>query len=232
MLTESVPENSIHPVNNKRSVDEVDIVRRAADYDGRPLRPSDKPWFCFWNSTITEFFIYLEQPAPPVTRSTTSEVSSLITSSPTVGPSQSSPSSLVQQAPASTAASTQTATTFPAYNPVKPTPTWDHKRDYDVHSPSVSDYPRLIRMVEKRKQNNTVHPYCQQMQVLDNYQIVPIAGAARVIINEISWTPSSATTSIWDTNNKRDSDHLVTLHKRDNLISELQSNCICDWRSY
>lgn len=87
-------------------------------------------------------------------------------------------------------------------------------------------------MVEKRKQNNTVRPYCQQMQVLDNYQIVPIAGAAKVIINEISWTPSSATTSIWDTNNKRDPDHLVTLHKRDNLISELQSNCICDWRSY
>lgn len=231
-LTKLVPEKAIHPVNKRSPINEVEIHRRAADYDGRPLRPSDRPWFCFWNSTITEFFIYLEQPVPPVSRSTTSEANPLITSSASMGAYQSSVTTSLQQAPSSTAATTQTATTFLAHNPVKLLPAKVHNRGYDVHSPLVSDYPKLIRMVEKRKQNNTVRPYCQKMQVLDNYQIVPIAGAAKVVINEIPWTPNSPTTSRWDTNNKRDLSRVLSLHKRDNLISELESNCICDWRSY
>jgi len=124
---------------------------------------------------------------------------------------------------------TQTATTFPAYNPTypgnsaSPTPTsGPKKRSYQASASNISNYPKLIKMVEKRQplDPDVVHvePYCQKMQVLDNWEIVPIPSVETINIEEIQYPTSKP-------NNDK-----VKRFSRD-IISDLQSFCICEWTS-
>lgn len=73
--------------------------------------PTDKPWYCFWNGTILEGFIFVTQDVP--------------------------------------VSSSQT-------------------------SPGLSPYPKLVKIEERRNYRNSVQPYCQQMQILNNYQPGPL----------------------------------------------------------
>ncbi|CAI7658227.1 unnamed protein product [Penicillium pancosmium] len=86
-------------------------------------QPGDKPWFCWWNQTQMEFFIYVNQ--------TTS------------GTSTDATASTNDQMAASTAA----ANSAP-------------KREV-----SIPNYPRKIKVDERRDQPGAVAPYCQQMEV-------------------------------------------------------------------
>jgi len=132
-----------------------------------------------------------------------------------------------------TTSSLPTATTFQAYNPTynsraaNATPTSQHKkRSYESSASNISNYPKLIKMVEKRKplDPNEVHvqPYCQKMQVLDNCEIVAIPTVETICIEEIQY-PTSASTG---TSNKK--------AKREDLrdvVADLESYCICEWTS-
>lgn len=126
-----------------------------------------------------------------------------------------------------------TATTFQAYYPTypghaaDPTPTPSfNKRSYESSASNVSNYPKLIKMVEKRKpfDPNEVHvePYCQKMQVLDNWDIVPVNTVETICIKEIQFP----TPSLGLPNNRK--------AKRDDLrdvVQDLESYCICEWTS-
>ncbi|KAF5867284.1 hypothetical protein ETB97_000053 [Aspergillus alliaceus] len=46
---------------SKRAVSE-DVVVASAFHRLQAVRVGDKPWFCWWNSTVMEFFLYLNQP--------------------------------------------------------------------------------------------------------------------------------------------------------------------------
>jgi hypothetical protein len=61
--------------------------------------PGDRPWFCYWNNTLLEAFIYKSQPAVIAPTPTSSSASSTITPP---------PSSKSTSTPASTPASSQT----------------------------------------------------------------------------------------------------------------------------
>lgn len=130
--------------------------------------------------------------------------------------------------PTKTATAT-TATTFLAYNPTftgRPTEstTWD-KRSYETSAADMKDYPKLIKMVEKRKPADDsvdhVQPYCQKMQVLDDWSIVPIYSEPTICIEEVQYPTST------DNGEKR----LVRKAQRD-VVSDLESYCICEWTSY
>lgn len=214
-------------------------------YDGTPLEPAQQPWFCFWNSTINEFFIYLNEDAPEEPSSTTATYAkyakhtTISEYSPITTPftDDSATSGLALQeltVTTGTSPPSPTATTFQAYNPTYPgraaNPTstsGSKKRSYESSASNISNYPKLIKMVEKRKplDPNEIHvePYCQKMQVLDNWEIVPIATVETICIEEIQY-PTSAFTGIDD---KRKS-------KRDefrDVVSDLESYCICEWTS-
>ena len=68
-------------------------------------------------------------------------------------------------------------------------------------------------MEEKRKPENNIQPYCQQMRILDSGLIVPQEGVS--IINVTETEPSSSSTQ------KRDS--------MDGSTAALGSNCVCEW---
>ncbi|PTU21684.1 hypothetical protein P175DRAFT_0434495 [Aspergillus ochraceoroseus IBT 24754] len=132
-----VPEDTFPSTSvSKRAVSEEDIFisvhhRKRSTYVG------DRPWFCWWNSTAMEFFLYLNE--------TTKEAR------------YSSFSNLVD---ASTTTSTDSST---ATDSSQSTST---KRDT-----SLSNYPRRIKIEEKRDYAEAQSPYCQQMQVMDDGSI-------------------------------------------------------------
>lgn len=125
-------------------------------------------------------------------------------------------------------------TSFAAYNPVynsQAVPTSINKRqetekkDYGTSAPDMTNYPKLIKMVEKRKPADTnalhVKPYCQKMQVLDDWEIVPIKSVETVCIEEMQFPTSKSTMN--PTKHKRRFDR--------DVVADLESYCICEWTS-
>jgi hypothetical protein len=57
-----VPEHSF-PFKDKRSISSDEILARSNmnSYTKSLAQEGDKPWFCVWNSTVFEFFIYVTQ---------------------------------------------------------------------------------------------------------------------------------------------------------------------------
>lgn len=237
-LTHTVPEHALEM--NKRSIDNDIVARSVAAFDGEPLQPSHKPWFCFWNSTINEFFIYLNKHAPgsqfySETHNYPQLSSSQYTTPATTSFSYSSVTSAVaMQENSMTTSPTQAPTTFLAYNPTYPgmtSPTTaanKNKRSYETSAPNVSNYPKLIKMVEKRQPSapsgvQYVQPYCQMMQVLDDWSIVPIGTVSTIPINEIQYQTSTSLAAPSGTSK-------VKRGQRD-IVSDLESYCICEWTS-
>jgi hypothetical protein len=92
----------------------------------------------------------------------------------------------------------------------------------------ATPFPKTIKMVEKRKPNNNIGPYCQQMQVLDNWQIVPIPESDIVDVDEAQFDEF-----ISGGQNQRRSTKYGSMRRRDetDLIGDLESLCICEWRA-
>lgn len=126
-------------------------------------------------------------------------------------------------------------TVFAAYAPTpaaaSPTP-YMMERSYETSAPNVSNYPKLIKMVEKRKPvdpavSGYVQPYCQKMQILWDWNIVPIETVPIIPIQEVQYTvaPTTSTSS-------PNPIHRMMRHrsKRD-AVTDLESFCICQWTS-
>ncbi|KAJ5494032.1 hypothetical protein N7463_010119 [Penicillium fimorum] len=112
----------------------------------------DKPWFCWWNNTMMEFFLYVNQ---------------------STSYSLSSTAAINSNMPASTAGLSA-----------------DSKRG---ESPSV-DYPRRIKMEERRDDPSRESPYCQQMQIRHNGGLALLSGNI-VNIKENEPTPTTTYTN-------------------------------------
>ena len=112
------------------------------------VQPPDHPWYCFWNGTILEGFIFITQPANYSASGSTT--------------------------------SSYPAVTSGAYPQVKNGP--PPKRQAP---PSLLQYPKMIKIEERRPQYNCVQPYCQQMQIHDTGQLSPLRSETNefIIVN-------------------------------------------------
>ncbi|KAF2398337.1 hypothetical protein EJ06DRAFT_103828 [Trichodelitschia bisporula] len=153
------------------------------------LREGEQPWYCFWNQTFIEGFIYLGQNATapaPVSSPPSSPSASATMAQPTQGMSPSTPTpSSVQKSTSTTAAPTYTphlkerfATT--TKKPPPPVPT-EH-------------FPYIVKVEERRIPNPAVQPYCQKMSVQMDGNITPMldddGNYIRVYLNESDPSPS------------------------------------------
>ncbi|KAJ5095508.1 hypothetical protein NUU61_004864 [Penicillium alfredii] len=111
-------------------------------------QPGERPWFCWWNSTTLEFFMYVNQ-------------------------------SSANNGDSSTAAtdSNMAAITAGSHS--------NSKRG----DPTL-DYPRRIKMEERRDYADAEAPYCQQMQVMENNKIGVLSGEM-FNVKEIEPTPTT-----------------------------------------
>ena len=136
------------------------------------VQPSDKPWYCFWNGTILEGFIFLTQNASSsASESTTSPYAAATSSYAAATSSYAAATSSYAAAisPYAAATSPYAVATSEAYpQPMHGPP---GKRQA---SPNLHQYPKMIKIQERRPQYNCIQPYCQQMQILDNGQPGPL----------------------------------------------------------
>ncbi|KAJ5924810.1 hypothetical protein N7466_008997 [Penicillium verhagenii] len=148
ILPESALDSS--SASKKRDVSE-DIL---ASYMERKeaVQSGDKPWFCWWNQTVLEFFLYVNQSAHDASFSSTPIANGNL------------------------AASMATAQA-------------KAKRDDDV-----ANYPRIIKMEERRDDAGAASPYCQQMQLESNGHIQAIPNKV-VSVQEVQPTPTTTYTN-------------------------------------
>ena len=175
--------------------------------------PGDQPWFCFWNNTILEGFIYVNESVPDASQNTTEFVSSIFSmalgSLPTQSATQNTPG--IQPSSTQSSIQTQQAATGDQSNNQLSNGKNNHgghsddrdnndkhggyKRDpnaspsqvkYDTDWPSAvpTIYPKMVKLEERRNTTNAVQPYCQQMRVLYNYAVNPVIGSATIQLDE------------------------------------------------
>jgi hypothetical protein len=166
----------------------------------------DRPWFCWFNQTVLEFFIYLEQNTtssmsasafPPSYMSMSRNVMGSSTLFGPPSPSSGHPSSQ------------------PTWTPPKSKRAYNFRRDGGNWRNTIypTNYPLWVKLEEKRKPENNIQPYCQQMRILETRMIVPQEGVSIIKVLETEPTGSSH-------------------HKRngmDGSTESLGSNCVCEW---
>ncbi|KAF2733098.1 hypothetical protein EJ04DRAFT_439784 [Polyplosphaeria fusca] len=117
--------------------------------------PGDTPWFCYWNQTFIEGYIYAKDNSSAATR--TDWPSAWYTNTYTSTPVASSVPA------AATGYDGSPATTAPAGSPV-PTPL---ARRGDSDYPHYSAYPRIVK-IEERRLPGAPQPFCVKKRLLDN----------------------------------------------------------------
>ncbi|KAH8695307.1 hypothetical protein BGW36DRAFT_429186 [Talaromyces proteolyticus] len=144
---------------SKRSIDES-IVNNGWNQQTNEATPGAKPWYCWWNQTQLEVFIYINETqagSNPVTTSSTT----------------SAPPPTATAGVGANGAPQNTATAGP------------HKRDLESRgSVIIGNYPRKVKVKENRVISTAPQAYCQQMQVNPDSSITPIANNI-VQINEV-----------------------------------------------
>lgn len=134
------------------------------------VKPGDYPWYCFWNETYIEGYIYVQD------NSTAASFTSFPTEWPT--PTSSVSDTVAIEALTVTATTTDVKTvdiTPSAKTNPTPSPSQVKARDApppDNSPPRMPPYPRTVK-IEERRLANSPQPYCQQMVLLDNGQITP-----------------------------------------------------------
>ncbi|KAJ4377647.1 hypothetical protein N0V83_000475 [Neocucurbitaria cava] len=135
------------------------------------VRPGDYPWYCFWNSTYIEGYIYSEDNSTAA--SFTAFPTIATTSSPSATSVDSAAVGVATSASATSTAGVNTTPTQPAQVTASASPVARRDASTDAAAPSrMAPYPRIIK-IEERRLPNSPQPYCQQMVLLDNGSITP-----------------------------------------------------------
>lgn len=126
--------------------------------DDKPFRhrfqvqPGDNPWFCYWNLTYIEGYIYAQDNSTAAT----------MTNFPTPNPSD--PFGPMQTPPPETGTAVTTSTPTPTSPPNR------KRQGGPPPFPRLPPYPRIVK-IEERRIPGAPQPYCQKMQLLDNGQM-------------------------------------------------------------
>ena len=218
----------------------VRVKKRQVAYRHRFKRilPGDQPWICFWNNTMLEGFIYITNNTTIEFPNASAIVSSLLESAaPSIGYL-----SNLDADPSSTLSPTETGIPNPsaplptdAYRPgySPPTPTSGYaKRGVSQPTSYPSPYPKIIKIEERRFFQNSVNPYCQRMQVLDDGLLgqVPNATGGAIIVQLTEEEPAIAYTGSSSGSRRRRSwsqgSDAGEKTRRDN------NACRCEWLSF
>lgn len=156
--------------------------------------PGDKPWFCYWNNTLLEAFVYANASSAAGAAS-----GSAITT--TSSPSLPTTSSTTKSTASSTVSGSSPSSSANSAGPFLPV------------------YPKIIRLEERRMPStpNTISPYCQKMQILDDGRAVP-------------W-PDSNGQPLIVTLNETDPNNLKLRSEVDLFERDSNDGCNCVWIS-
>ena len=173
------------------------------------VQPSDTPWYCFWNDTILEGFIYATQDnddaiqtSAPLTSGSTSSDTLDFGASATVTPP--SYTSLAYNAPSATSGqwSKRQATALPCPNQVK---------------------------LEERRTQLSPKPYCQQMHLV-NGDPVPVDPPVTQTLDEDE--PIQQNRLVYGDNSGQSRTTTEAFRKRVRDMDATTGACQCQWTNY
>lgn len=218
-------ENALNTTMTKRWLDyeqheDDSFLYRRLDNDNTYIDDDDKPWYCFWNGTVLEGFIFV-----------TEDLAGSTTETP-ISSNYSSVSSDGNEAAASTMVETADSLvpTFmidPSSVPSPPAATsgpWKKRQEttpapVGITSSGLIKYPKEIKIEERRNFQNSVQPYCQQMGLSEDKIVVKL--------DEVEKSPASMTGSSY--NRRRGWSGIFSIFKRS--TDEWSSSCGCEWIS-
>ncbi|OJD40582.1 uncharacterized protein BKCO1_1000640 [Diplodia corticola] len=175
----------------------------------------DKPWYCIWNSTFIETFIYVEQ-------NTSSAVSTGVSSAVASATNYATPAQSSSSVPTTTYPSpvTVVSTNSAAIVTTTPTPVERRSTPGDTDSNDIQWYPRIVK-IEERRTSTKEQAYCQQMQLLDDGRMVPTLKDGKTIVVTLSESDPDYSDYKSGSTSKRSN----SLHKRD----DPSNACHCQW---
>ncbi len=154
-----LPENALTaPGSQKRDISERGY--QVSDFMRKQVaQPGDKPWFCYWNGTLLESFIYVSPLQIPFTRNLrltylqvnlTSSAGSQTTASTTTTKTGTASSSSTRSSSPSASASSSSSSSG------SDEPVW------------LPAYPKVIKIEERRiPGDQSIPPYCKYLQFCD-----------------------------------------------------------------
>ena len=214
-----VRESDFSATSVRRALSEIgeyDELAALEDRDITSYGPPDpiatiasKPWYCFWNSTILEGFIF-------ITQDTNSSNASASASSLPGQPHFISIPSITNGGPL-TASSTSGSWT---------------KRDTSLPT-NLASFPRVVKIEERRNYQNPVQPYCQQMQILNSGFPGPLthqASGQPILFNLTEYEPEQKS-EMYGPPRRRRSWHFRREEAVEKRTTTVGSNCECQWLS-
>ncbi|KAI4192439.1 MAG: hypothetical protein LQ346_004309 [Caloplaca aetnensis] len=123
--------------------------------------PAAKPWFCYWNNTILEGFIYVTQNSSDRAPAGSSN-----------SPSPASPTGYFTPATGASNDEDQPVASFQQPNAAMPTDVM--QRRYDSDPSQLTAYPKIVKMVERRDASLHSQPYCMHMQIMNDGTAQPL----------------------------------------------------------
>lgn len=217
-----MPSHLLKP-NTKRSIDLAELDER--DVPTSPVSIYEQPYFCWFNQTLIELFIYsnLSTAASAVNSTSyaypdyaTQSGSSFTAAASTSMPAQTTSAVNVNQV----TPSTNEPGAYPSPTTMaSPSWTWTPSRRLEARDDddSYPIYPKQIRLAEKRAPRGMdTAPYCVQMNIKPDWTVEPVEGAPVIEIAEVepTYTPGSGRKR-WDRRQSND----------------LNSDCACQWYS-
>lgn len=218
-----VPESVFSAGTSKRWLDEDGDYENWARVEERGwarervINAGDKPWYCVWNNTVLEGFIYLEQNTTAANTSLTSAPSATSTpASASVHPGGQIASAIIASA------SVFVSSSLPSLIP--------REQKRDQASPSVPSYPKVIKIEERRNPVNNVQPYCQQMQILNSMVPAPVADSnGNAVIVNLTESEPITDTAVQGHATKRTS--WLWGRREHKRQMPFASSCYCEWVS-
>lgn len=180
-----------------------DLAARGAQQKQDQVLTGDHLWYCFWNKTIIEGFIYANL-TPPPNSADLSVVQSIASST------------LVSDAPLSAATALASSDSWPSTPPMYQGPPRDR--------PMPTLFPYLLKL-EERRGSNMPQPTCQKMVANADGSITPAAeddGPTFFTVTEQQIVPQKSLRLPGASNSKRWSPP---------QYKDLDRSCKCIWQS-
>jgi hypothetical protein len=181
-------------------------------------QPGEKPWFCFWNGTLLETFIYVNETSSGASQSSSTTLSSAPSKTATA---MSSYASGLFSATSTYAYSVSTSN-------VQPLSSYSSGSSPRSSDPQfLNQYPKVLKVEERRvpRGAQAIPPYCVQHLILDDGSAVQYVNSTgqpvTIYLNETE--PSIMSRS--------ERDIFGSLEERDVKLSERDTtnSCGCIW---
>ncbi|KAK2767818.1 hypothetical protein FQN54_003979 [Arachnomyces sp. PD_36] len=157
----------------KRSPADESKLFEWQDKDRGLAVPGDEPWFCWWNSTILEVFIYVNQTTVDAQAADMAKQAS-----------EAAAGAAVTMEPAATEVPAALRPRAPREDEVQVDWTGQDEEYLEL-------YPNVIKIEEKRSTPTSQQPYCQQMRVMEDGRVTGPVSPVQININEAEPLPTT-----------------------------------------